>query len=165
VNVGVYRKRRSPQREEQDDRGGLGANPIQVAQPGTGLGKGQLAQEIERQLAAFSGDAAQDGLEARPLAGCQSGGTDGGDHLFEGRVAHRFPGGKPRAQLRKRQIAVAIVGVLAQEGVDQLGERVGGVPRERPIAGCQPRVHFQGFGGEEGGVLCGVTHTVCREIA
>jgi hypothetical protein len=69
----------------------------------------------------------------------QSAGLDGVLDILAGGVAHRRPGAEALAQAQERDVAVAVVGRLGQDGEDQLVEAVAVRRRDRaPVDEPQP---------------------------
>ena len=67
LDVAVDRHQRLPEREQQQDRGGLLADAVDLRQPVARLEGGHVAEELERVVAALLADLPQRGLDARRL--------------------------------------------------------------------------------------------------
>jgi hypothetical protein len=131
MDVSVDREGRVAQRKEQDDGGGLRAHTLEPQEPVPSLLTGESAKELEVQPPALGRDRLKDGLDARGFLVGQAGGADGGDHIFWGGVTHGLPGGEPRAQGIEGPIPIEIVGVLREDGGDELIERRKGAAPHR----------------------------------
>jgi hypothetical protein len=115
--------------EQQHARGGLAADAGQRDQLGTALLDGQAGEALVEVLDV---DLAQDVLDPGGLDLRDAARADRELDVGVGRVADRLPAAEAVAQGQERDIAVAVVGRLRQDGEDQLVEAVPVRRRERP---------------------------------
>ena len=123
-DVRVDGKRRLAEREQQDNRSGLGPDALELKQVGFRIFHRHRAQEFERERAAFLRELAQDRSNARRFRVAQARRTDRADDGARRRVAHRFPSWKFRTQIRVRAVGIYVRRVLGQNRRDQLRQRI-----------------------------------------
>jgi hypothetical protein len=147
VDVGIDGKGGPAQREEEDDGGGLGADAGHGEKPRPRLFQTQLAQKRQLDLTPLLRDAAQRLLDAGGLGGGQSRRTDRLDQFVRRRVADRLPGGEPLPQPLEGPVPVDVVGVLGDDGGDERGDGVVGVPGGVAVCGEEEVVEAEDFVG------------------
>jgi hypothetical protein len=158
MDVGVDREGGVAEGKEQDDGGGLRAHALEPQEPVPGLLPGESAEELEVEPPALGRDRLKDGLDARGLLIGQTGGAQDGGHVFGGGVADGLPGGKPRTQGIEGPIPIEVIGVLREDGGDELVERRKGVaPNGLTVEPEKPAMDqaSQARGGVHTGIVAG----------
>jgi len=157
--MGVDRKGRPVEAEKEDDGRRLGADAFDRGQPGLGPVDGPIGQKVETQVAALTGDCAQRLLDVGSFLVGQAGRPDGVDDQSGIGVTDLGPGGQSRPQALEGQIPVPVVGVLAQDRLHQLRDRIAMLGRLRLAVGlCQAAADL---GHSEVHVVVHVGHGFC----
>ena len=145
MNVRIHREGRHVQRKLHHDGSCLWTDPLYLDQPGVDFIRRNLPQELELDPTAFLGDSLQGSLDARTFLIGNPRDADRVNYLFRRSVTHLFPGWKSFTKAVKTTIAIDVVGVLGQNGGNQLihrGERI--APGRLTVSLQQPFVNLEG---------------------
>ncbi len=147
VDVRIDRHGRTPEVEEQDDRGRLSADPRQRGQPLARLRQRQLAKK--REVPGATGrlvHLGQDVLDALRLGRCQAARAEHVLQLIGWRGQHFGPGRVTLSQRGEGAERIRVSGVLREDRQDQLADGID--PRTGPgrvfIPLAQPLQHHAG---------------------
>jgi hypothetical protein len=131
-DVGVHRKRRSAQSEQQDAGGHHAADTPEPTQVGADLLVRHVPKKAEVEVALLPPDLLQQRLDVYRLDARQPTRADDRNHVLEGCSADGLPGSETAAQIRIRPLAVRGGGALRQQRMNQGIQRV--VPAARWLA-------------------------------
>ncbi len=153
--MGVHRHGGHAQREAQDDRRRLGADAVELLEPGLGLVQRQVFEEAEVQRAALPDNLVKDGLDARRFDFRQPAYVDGLGDLLDVARGHGVQGAEGLHEPVEGALGVQVGCMLGEHGEHQLLHRL--VPRLPDYGAVLLAPQLQNVGSRYSGLASALT--------